>query len=168
MSRPNTVRDWQELLRKGGDPDAGRRVFFSANSACSACHVVNGRGIKLGSGSAAGFIAMPIGPDLSVIGRTANRNALIHSIVRPSDYIAPEYQGWFVKMKDGKMNTGREIDQERNAIQLIMLDGYEHNFPRKDVESWGAMEHSLMPEGFPQTMAVEEFRDLIEFLHSLK
>ena len=162
------VRDWQELLGKGGDPDAGRRVFFSANSACIACHAVDGRGIKLGSGPTAGFIAMPIGPDLSVIARTANRNALINSIIKPSDYIAPEYQGWFVKMKTGEMNTGREIDQAVNAIQLIMLDGHEHDFPRKDVESWGALELSLMPEGFPQAMAVEEFRDLIAYLHSLK
>ena len=168
VSRPSTVHDWQELLGKGGDPDAGRRVFFSANSACIACHAVDGRGIKLGSGSTAGFIAMPIGPELSVIGRTANRNALINSIVQPSAYIAPEYQGWFVKMKTGAMNTGREIDQENSAIQLIMLDGHEHDFPRKDVESWGALELSLMPEGFPQAMAVEEFRDLIAYLHSLK
>lgn len=168
VSRPNSVSEWQELLGAGGDPDAGRRVFFSGNSACIACHAIDGRGVKLGSGSTAGFIAMPFGPDLSVIGRTADRNALIHSIVKPSDYIAPEYQGWFVKMKTGEMHTGREIDQERKAVQLIMLDGHEQNFLREDIHSWGALEHSLMPEGLPQAMAVEEFRDLIAYLRSLK
>lgn len=168
VSRPSTVPDWQELLGTGGDPDAGRRVFFSANSACITCHAVEGRGVKLGSGSTAGFVALPFGPDLSVIGRTADRDALIHSIIKPSDYFAPEYQGWFVEMKNGEMNTGLEIDQENSAIQLIMLDGHERNFPRNDIESWGAMELSLMPEGFPEAMAVEEFRDLIAYLHSLK
>ncbi len=49
-----------------------------------------------------------------------------------------------------------------------MLDGHEHDFPRKDVESWGAMKLSLMPEGLQKALAVEEFRDLIAYLHSLK
>ena len=168
VSRPSSVADWQELLGEGGDPDAGQRVFFSANCACNTCHSVDGRGIKLGSGSTAGFIALPFGPDLSVIARTADRDAIIHSIVKPSDYIAPEFQGWFVEMKNGEMTLGREIDQESNAIQLITLDGHEHNFPRKDVESWGAMEHSLMPEDLPLSMAVEELRDLVAYLNSLK
>ena len=168
VSRPNAVAEWQELLREGGDPEAGRRVFFSANSQCLTCHSLDGRGIKLGSGSASGFIAMPFGPDLSVIARTADRDSIIHSIVKPSDNIAPEYQGWFVVMQNGTMTTGREIDQERNAIQLITLDGREHDFPRKDVQTWGAMANSLMPEDLPDSMAIEEFRDLITFLTTLK
>ena len=168
MLRPSSIADWQKLLGEGGDPDAGQRVFFSANCACNTCHSVDGRGIKLGSGSTAGFIALRFGPDLSVIARTADRDAIIHSIVKPSDYIAPEFQGWFVEMKNGEMTLGREIDQESNAIQLITLDGHEHNFPRRDVAFWGAMEHSLMPEGLPLSMAVEELRDLIAYLSSLK
>jgi len=159
---------WQAYLAVGGDSDAGRRVFFSENSACITCHAIDGRGIQLGSGSGTGFIAMPFGPDLTVIGRTAKRDAIIQSIVTPSHSIAPEYQGWFVTMKNGETIFGREIDQETNAIQLITLDGQEHNFLRTEVESWGAMERSLMPDGLPQSMAAEEFRDLIAYLSSLK
>ena len=71
-------------------------------------------------------------------------------------------------MQNGTVTTGREIDQERNAIQLITLDGREHDFPRKDVQTWGAMANSLMPEDLPDSMAIEEFRDLIAFLNTLK
>lgn len=168
VARPSSLDGWKKLLATGGDAEAGRRVFFSANATCNACHSVEGRGIKLGSGATAGFIAMPLGPELSVVARTASREALIHSIVRPSDYIAPEYQGWFVKMKNGEIYTGREIDQGDRAIQLIMLDGHEHDFPRENIESWGALEQSLMPAGLPLAMAVEEFRDLVAYLESLK
>lgn len=166
--RPGTVEEWQRRLARGGDPDAGRRVFFSANVGCVACHVSEGRGVRPGSGQSAGFVAMQLGPELSVIGRTANRDALVHSIVRPSDYIAPEYQGWFVKMKSGEMHTGREIDQATRSIQLIMLDGHEHDFPRAEIASWGALVDSLMPNGLPLAMAIEEFRDLVAYLESLK
>ncbi|MDO8543569.1 MAG: c-type cytochrome [Opitutaceae bacterium] len=168
ISRPGTVEGWQQLLARGGNPEAGRRVFFSANVGCVACHVSEGRGVRLGAGQTAGFIAMALGPELSVIGRTANRDALIHSVVKPSDYIAPEYQGWFVKMKNGEMHTGREIDQAARSIQLIILDGHEHDFPRAEIASWGALEDSLMPPELPLALAIEEFRDLVAYLESLR
>ena len=168
VSRPETVREWQRLLAEGGDPEAGRRVFFSANATCSTCHISEGRGVRPGGGGTAGFTAMHIGPEVSVIGRTADRDAIVHSIVKPSDAIAPEYQGWFVSMKNGELHTGRNIDQARDAIQLIMLDGHEHDFPREQIASWGAMESSVMPDGIPQAMALEEFRDLVAYLESLR
>ena len=168
VSRPSSLAEWQTLLADGGDPVAGQRVFFSVNNQCITCHSLGGRGIKLGSGYATGFIAMPFGPDLSVIARTADRDAIIHSIVRPSDNIAPEYQGWFVQMLDGTVATGREIDQESDGIQLIMLDGREQDFPHEDIESWGAMSNSLMPDNLPHTMSIEELRDLVAFLSTRK
>jgi putative membrane-bound dehydrogenase-like protein len=162
--RPDSVEGWQKLLASGGDVDAGRRVFFSSNSACNTCHVAEGRGGVLGNG----FSTMPFGPDLSVVGRTANRQQIIESIVAPSRNVAPEMQGWMVKKKSGEVLTGRQIDQEARNIQLILLDGREHNIPREEIVSWGAMDVSLMPVGLPSGMGVEEFRDLVAYLASLK
>jgi putative membrane-bound dehydrogenase-like protein len=164
VARPATVAEWQKLLATGGDIDAGRRVFFSANSACNTCHVAEGRGGVLGTG----FSNMPFGPDLSVVGRTANRSQLIESIVAPSNSVAPEMQGWIVRKKSGEVLTGRQIDQESRYIQLIRIDGKEHNIPREEIASWGAMDVSLMPVGLPSGMAIEEFRDLVAYLESLK
>jgi putative membrane-bound dehydrogenase-like protein len=166
--RPSTLEGWQHLLETGGDPEAGRRVFFSQQLACITCHTAEGRGHKLGVGYGAGFMALPLGPDLSHIGAAASRDVLIHSIVRPSDTIAPEYQGWFVNLKDGSSHTGREIDQANDAVQLVMLDGNERDYPIEEIDTWGAMEHSLMPDGLPQSMSIEEFRDLIAYLEHLK
>jgi putative membrane-bound dehydrogenase-like protein len=162
--RPTAVDGWQKLLASGGDIEAGRRVFFSSTSACNTCHVAEGRGGVLGSG----FSTMPFGPDLSVIGRTANRQQIIESIVEPSSNIAPEMQGWMVRKKSGEVLTGRQIDQEARNIQLILLDGKEHDIPRTEIASWGAMDVSLMPVGLPSGMSMEEFRDLVAYLESLK
>ncbi len=164
VARPSTVEGWQTLLADGGDVDAGRRVFFSSHSACHTCHAAEGRGGVLGTG----FSTMPFGPDLSVVGRTASRDQLIESIVAPSNDIAPEMQGWIVRKKSGDVLTGRQIDQEVRHIQLILIDGKEHNIPREEVASWGAMDVSLMPVGLPSGMAIEEFRDLVKYLESLK
>ena len=77
-------------------------------------------------------------------------------------------QGWVVETKSGQVLTGRQIDQEDRHIQLIMLDGKEHDIPREEIASWGAMSVSLMPAGLPNSMAIEEFRDLLAYLESLK
>lgn len=163
-ARPTTVEGWQTLLATGGDADAGRRVFFSAHSACNSCHVAEGRGGVLGSS----FSTMPFGPDLSVIARVADRRKLVESIINPSASIAPEMQGWFIQKRSGEMLTGRQIDQANNAIELIMMDGQLHAIPRADVETWGAMGVSLMPPNLHASMAVEEVRDLVAYLESLK
>jgi putative heme-binding domain-containing protein len=111
---------------------------------------------------------MPFGPDLSVIARTADRQQLIESIVAPSRSIAPEMQGWIVITHSGTSVSGRQIDQEANSIQLIMTDGREHDIPRDTIASWGPLKVSLMPENLAAGMAVEEFRDLLAYLESLK
>src|SRR5690606_35960695 len=67
VQRQGSVAGWQTLLAGGGDGDAGRRVFFSPNTACNECHAADGRGGVLG----AEFSRMPFGRDLSRIGRSA-------------------------------------------------------------------------------------------------
>ena len=111
---------------------------------------------------------MPYGPDLSAVGRTANRNQLVRSIVRPADEIVPEYQGWEVRTTSGQVHTGLQIDQPGNAITLIGLDGQTISIPRATVASWGAMAGSLMLEGQHLAMSTDEFRDLVAYLESLK
>ena len=164
VKRPDSAEGWQALLAEGGEIDAGRRVFFSANTACNACHAAEGRGGVLGTA----FSTMPFGPDLSVIARTADRRQLIESIIAPSRSIAPEMQGWMVTTHDGKVLTGRQIDQESDSIQLIMIDGREHDIPRETIDTWGPMRVSLMPENLAAAMAIEELRDLLAYLESLK
>src|SRR5439155_26203952 len=68
------------LLRSGnGDPAAGRRLFFHSNGAgCFKCHIVDGRGGR-------------VGPDLSRTAGTMTRERLIQSILEPSREIAPQF-----------------------------------------------------------------------------
>ncbi|HVW02188.1 MAG TPA: PVC-type heme-binding CxxCH protein, partial [Planctomycetaceae bacterium] len=48
-SRPSGTQAWIDTTASGGDPDAGRRVFFHAKSAgCFRCHTVAGRGGRVG------------------------------------------------------------------------------------------------------------------------
>ena len=154
--RPSSLDEWQKALASGGDPLRGRRVYYAVQSLCSSCHAVQGRGGDLG-------------PDLSNAGQSKTRDQLIHSVLRPSEDISPEWQGWYIKLKAGK-NTyqGRQIDVGGNDIKLYTQEEGIITVDKKDVEDYGMIENSLMPDGLEARLTVADLKDLISFLESEK
>jgi len=139
------------------DPLAGRRVFFHHNGPlCAKCHVVQGRGGQ-------------VGPDLTVIARTMNREKLLASILEPSKEIAPQFTTWIIETTAGKTHTGFILEDNRNgqiklgtpAGEVIVLDEY-------DIETREPSKTSVMPEKLHQQMTSQELRDLLAFLETLK
>ena len=68
-----------ELIRRNGDSDKGRAVFFRAGlNSCAGCHRVRGQG-------------QWVGPDLSTIGTKYGKDELLRSILNPSAAIGYNY-----------------------------------------------------------------------------
>ena len=154
--RPNSLESWQSTLSTGGDPASGRRVFFSQQTGCAQCHTIHNRGGR-------------IGPDLSNIAQSRNRNQLVHAILRPSDEYSIDYQAWFIKTKDREMHLGLQLDlKDKGDIELFTLDAKTTGFKGSDITAYGALKQSLMPDGMEAAMTVTDFRDLVAFLSSLK
>jgi hypothetical protein len=155
-ARPTSLAEWQSRLAEGGDPVIGRRFFFAPHTACITCHRVQGRGGLTG-------------PDLSSIGRTLSRAQLVQSIVAPSADIAPAYQAWIVETTDEESYTGLQGPlRSGGAVTLILNDGREITIPGSKVAFFGASNSSLMPDGLENAMTVEDFRDLLAYLESLR
>ena len=121
------------------------------------CHRVEGRGGT-------------IGPDLTALGRSATREQLIRSILEPSAEIAPEYQGYLVATVDGQLLTGLQFHFRSGgqAASLLLQDGREVRFPLDELEQYGPMRESIMPEDLERQLTVEDFRDLLAYLQSLE
>lgn len=153
VDRPgNTSRkEWQALLEGKGDAERGRRVFYSTTSLCSACHSVEGRGGDLG-------------PDLSNVGQSKDRNQLITSILQPSDEISPEWQGWYIRLNDSTVHQGRQIDVGSNSIKIYTQSKRFVSFDHKDIEDFGLIKNSLMPEGLERNLTDQDLKDLLAFL----
>ena len=152
--RPTTTEQWQQTLASGGDASRGRRVFFSENVGCSKCHTVGGRGGTLG-------------PDLGGLVSSRSRQQVVDSIINPSAEFAPQYQAWIVNTVDGQLHTGLQLDHKAGGkIDLTLRDGGSKTFSAAEIENYFAAPASLMPSGLESTMTVEEFRDLVQFLHS--
>ncbi|MEB2780676.1 PVC-type heme-binding CxxCH protein [Algoriphagus sp. C2-6-M1] len=151
--RPNNDEEklWNELIQGQGDPERGRRVFFSNTSLCSSCHQNDGRGGD-------------IGPDLSQVGKSKEQKGLISSILKPSAEMSPEWQGWYIKLLDGSLVQGRQIDVGNDQIVLYTQAKGFISVYKKEIDEYGMVKESLMPEGLEERLSNQDLRDLLAYL----
>src|SRR5262249_22704309 len=138
------------------DPASGRRIFYHANSAgCFKCHTVNGRGGK-------------VGPDLSTVGRPLSRERLIDSILEPSKEIAPQFVTWTFETAAGRVHTGMIVLENEGQTIVGDSDGKTTELKTIDIVARTPQKVSVMPEKLGERMTLQEFRDLLAYLESLK
>jgi putative heme-binding domain-containing protein len=104
-----------------------------------------------------------------VIGRTANRERIIDSILDPSKEIAPQFVQHTVTTKGGDAYSGILLGQQADGTYtLLMNDGRGVVVPGALVVSHETSKVSLMPDELEQGLTIEEFRDLVAYMLSLK
>lgn len=136
--------------------ERGRHVFFSATAMCSSCHVAEGRGVI-------------VGPNLGTIARSSDRAKLIQSILEPSREIGPLYGTKSVTMKDGSIISGvQAIKDGGGNLNLLQTGGVIVPAPRDQIVKVDETPVSLMPDGLELGMTVQDFRDLLAYLGTLK
>ena len=133
-----------------GDAAAGER-FFLGKGNCASCHMVHGRGGK-------------IGPELSNLGRE-RRLAQIEQAVRdPGARIVPGYAVVTAKLRDGRTIRGLAKNESTFDLQLQALDGRVHFLREEEIAERMREPKSLMP---PVEASGEEMRNLLAYLSRL-
>lgn len=149
----NSIAEGYDLIRMQsakGNPENGKTL---ATSYCLTCHKVGNEGIDFG-------------PALSQIGSKLSREALINSIINPSEGMGFGYETQLVKFKDGKeirciINSKTENDL---IVKLVGM-GEQTIYKLADIESITQLSESLMP-AFPLTE--QELVDLVSYLEGLR
>ncbi len=141
------------LEKLKGDPAVGKTLF--TRQGCIACHATD-------PDSAAK------GPYMGQIGSIMNRQQIAVAILRPNDAISQGFQTTLIKTKDGKMHMG--FVTERNADELSMRDiaGQVTKVSLANVEKEDHMPQSMMPEGLTNSLTLEEFASMVEYLSQNK
>src|SRR5206468_2316933 len=88
-----------------GNAEAGEKNYWGKAN-CASCHMVNGKGGRLG-------------PDLSRIGRARSPIALEREIRNTAEYIAPGYEPVTVVMRDGRRISGSRKNEDSYSIQMM-------------------------------------------------
>ena len=127
-----------ELMRRPGDANHGREVFFRAGSnSCGGCHRVQGQGNW-------------VGPDLSTIGVKYGRDELIRSILNPSAAIGYSFRSMVLALSDGRVLTGLPVEESSDRIVLKTADGQRVTVPTASIEDAGPATSRSCPKGSAQ------------------
>ncbi len=132
-----------------GSPARGAAVFKAAR--CFECHVVAGAGGGMG-------------PDLTGLYKRFNEAQALESVVFPSRVVSDQYQGLLVQNQDGRIYSGRVLEDAPDHITLLPADGQKMRIERDEVFLTKPMDKSLMPEGLLAALTLEDVKDLFAYL----
>lgn len=139
----------------GGDIGRGRTLFTLQKTACSSCHKAGPSGAN-------------IGPDLTKVGQIRSTTDLLESVLYPSASFVRGYESVNVTTVDGLDKSGILSRETPEAIYLKTAQREEVRIPRADIDEITPGKLSIMPQGLDKTMTIEELRDLMAYLKSLK
>jgi putative heme-binding domain-containing protein len=154
LARAPEESHWKPYM--SGDPQRGQELFFDdkGKAQCAKCHTVNHKGGR-------------VGPSLDRIAVRRAPEFIMESIVQPSLFIDPLYEGVQVITNSGKVITGLRINETNFSIQLREENGRFHSLMKGDLEEFHVLDKSLMPDNLAEQLTVRQLHDLFAFLMTL-
>lgn len=140
-------------VKLAGDPEAGRQLF-NGRGECSSCHMVNGRGARMG-------------PDLSRIGEDQRPEDLLDALVNPDADVDPRWWRLRVTGPDGTTREGFRMNEDSFSLRIMDDDENLWSFPKNRIQDYERIESSTMP-GYDQDLTEDELDDLVAYLFSLR
>ncbi len=142
------IAKYRAIVNEGtGDAKAGAKIF---ETTCMPCHSIFGKGNH-------------VGPELTGSGRK-DINYLLENIIDPNAVVGAPYYVWSIKKKDGLTLTGIIAEQDDKTVTIKSENDKKEVLQREDISKMTDQQKSMMPEGLPDTLKPQEFRDLIKFL----
>jgi len=147
-----------------GDAAHGKQLFFGA-AACFACHMIEGKGGRLG-------------PDLSTTGSARATDYLVDSVRYPSRRLAQgiseamkefsqEYETVKVETADGQKFTGVVLNEDHFTVQMMDQREQLHLFEKDKLRSYEKSRESLMPAYDQKMLNDKDLQDILAFLLSV-
>lgn len=144
-----------------GNAAHGKELFYG-DANCSGCHMVNGKGGR-------------IGPDLTTVGGSRRTDALIESVRKPSAKLAwglteptkefpQEYEEVTVVTEDGQQFKGTTLNEDSFTLQMIDTSENLHLFEKDKLKSCNVTRKSLMPVYNQDMLSDKDLNDVIAFL----
>ncbi|MCR9292621.1 MAG: c-type cytochrome [bacterium] len=138
-----------------GDAVRGLQVFRSRLANCSACHQM-------------GYLGGKTGPELTRIGNTRTREALLEAILYPSIRIEQSFRPVKILTTDGQIMNGLVLTKTADKLELQTAADKTESIDLSDIESQQPSETSIMPAGMLDILSPQQLADLLALLESAK
>jgi cytochrome c oxidase cbb3-type subunit III len=148
-----------------GNATHGKELFFGDGN-CSLCHMVAGKGGRLG-------------PDLTGVAGSRTREAMIDSIRNPSRRLAwgltestkefaQEYESVTVVTADGKEIKGVTVNEDSFSVQIMDSTDHIHLLEKDKLKSFKKTRTSAMPKYGADLLSDRDIDDILAFLSSVE
>ena len=139
------------LQDKKGDPAEGKKIL--ATQACIACH-------SFAEGDPAR------GPDLNHVGARMNREAIAEAILKPEATISEQWVD--VTTTDGTLHQGTLVEKNDDQVIVRNIAGIPTTLKAAEVKDIKTSASTLMGPHLLDALTLDQFADVISYLHSLK
>ncbi len=154
MQPNNALIDAYAEALYGGNIEAGRNIFYYNSAAqCMRCHALGTEGGT-------------VGPALTHIERTLNREQILQALVEPSARLAPGFGSVALTLKDGQQVYGVLSKETDEALTLTTSDAEPLIIPVARIAKRDNLPSSMPSMG--EVLSKREIRDLVSFLSSLE
>jgi cytochrome c oxidase cbb3-type subunit 3 len=146
-----------------GDQARGEALFFGT-ARCSTCHIVNGRGGRLG-------------PELTTVGSARSRAYLVDSIRQPAKQLTEiralgsdslKYDTVTAVTGDGRTIVGVPMNEDTFTVQLMDMSERVHSLDKKTLKSFRHENRSLMPAYDANRLPDADLDNLVAYLQTLR
>jgi cytochrome c oxidase cbb3-type subunit 3 len=147
-----------------GNAAHGKELFYG-DANCSLCHMVEGKGGRLG-------------PELTAVGGSRTRAAIIESVRDPSRRLAwgltestkefpQEYLSVTAVTADGKQIKGITLNEDSFSVQIMDMGEQIHLLEKNKLLSFQKTRESAMPKYSIDTLSDKEVEDIVAYLVSV-
>src|ERR1700688_2353404 len=150
--------------RPMGDVAHGKALFYG-DANCSLCHMVEGKGGR-------------VGPELTAVGGSRTREAIIDSVRNPSRRLAwglteatkefpQEYESVTAVTAEGKKITGVTLNEDSFSVQIMDAGEHIHLLEKDKLQSFQKSRESAMPVYSVDVLSDKELEDIVAYLVSV-
>jgi cytochrome c oxidase cbb3-type subunit 3 len=147
-----------------GNPAHGKELFYG-DANCSLCHMINGKGGRFG-------------PELSEVGASRTRAAIVDSVRNPSHHLAwglaeptkefpQEYESVTAVTADGKEIKGVTLNEDSFSVQIMDTNEQIHLLEKDKLKSFHTSRESAMPKYTTDTLSDKDLDDIVAYLVSM-
>ena len=136
-----------------GSPASGQQLF-EVKGDCTRCHMVNGKGGRLG-------------PDLSHVAERRELDELRADLTDPNAEVDPRWWTLLVTREDGSVIQGLRMHEDSFSLRLMDQEEHLRSFSKSRIRSFERDKSSTMPS-YARSFTTQEQDDLVAYLLTLR
>jgi cytochrome c oxidase cbb3-type subunit III len=147
-----------------GDAEHGKKLFYG-DANCSLCHMVEGKGGR-------------VGPELTAVGGSRTRDAIIDSVRNPSRRLAwglteatkefpQEYETVTAVIADGTEIKGVALNEDNFSVQMMDASEQIYLLDKDKLRSFKKSRESFMPAYTTNLLSDKDLDDIVAYLISV-